>query len=199
MSMKKSEALRRSFLTNYAAGLGSAWLASRWTGVLDAQEHVQQAVKSGLPAKLQFFSADQAAEVDAVTAQIIPSDGTPGAREAHSIHFIDRALGTFDRDKQAVYTQGLKDLEAKTREMFPGKDKFSSLTSAQQIQLLTSIERTPFFALIRLHTVVGFVANPEYGGNDNKVGWNLLGFEDKFDYRPPFGYYDGLKANGKVG
>ncbi|MBZ5607885.1 MAG: gluconate 2-dehydrogenase subunit 3 family protein [Acidobacteriia bacterium] len=188
--MSKRGTSRRSVLVGSASGLGSAWIATHWSGILEAQEHAKKAARPGASAKLAFFSPEQALEIEAVTAQIIPTDGTPGAREAGSIHFIDRALATFDRDKQPVYTQGLKDLEAKTRELFQGQEKFSSLTPAQQVQLLKSIERTPFFAQVRTHTVVGFFANPEYGGNAGEVGWKLIGFEDKFNYQPPFGYYD---------
>jgi gluconate 2-dehydrogenase gamma chain len=191
--MSKQGTSRRSVLAGSAAGLGSAWIATHWPGILEAQEHAARAVKSGQPQRLQYFSPEQAAEIESITAQIIPSDETPGAREAGSVHFIDRALATFDRDSQAVYTQGLKDLEAKTRDTFSGASKFSALTGAQQVQLLKSIERTPFFQQVRLHTVVGFFANPEYGGNADKIGWRLLGFEDKFNYQPPFGYYDAQK------
>jgi gluconate 2-dehydrogenase gamma chain len=190
--MKKSGASRRSFL----AGSASAWLAASWPGIVAAQKHAQGVAQSGAPGKLEFFSAEQAAAVEAVTAQIIPSDETPGAREARTVHFIDRALATFERDKQAAYAEGLLDLEAKARDVSGGSSKFSSLTSAQQIQALTAIEKTPFFALVRMHTVVGFFANPEYGGNESKIGWKLMGFEDKFNYQPPFGYYD---ANYKKG
>jgi hypothetical protein len=28
------------------------------------------------------------------------------------------------------------------------------------------------------------------GGNRDEVGWKLIGFEDKFHFEPPFGYYD---------
>ena len=191
--MSKQGTSRRSVLVGSVAGLGSAWIATHWSGILEAQEHAARAVKSGQPQRLQYLSPEQAAEIESITAQIIPSDETPGAREAGSVHFIDRALATFDRESQAVYTQGLKDLEAKTREMFSGVSKFSALTGAQQGQLLKSIERTPFFQQVRLHTVVGFFANPEYGGNADKIGWKLLGFEDKFNYQPPFGYYDANK------
>jgi gluconate 2-dehydrogenase gamma chain len=161
-----------------------------------AQKHAQQAALSTAPGKFEFLSSEQAAAVEALTAQIIPGDETPGAREAGTVHFIDRALATFERDKQAAYTAGISDLEAKARELSGGAGKFSSLTSAQQIQVLTAIEKTPFFALVRMHTVVGFFANPEYGGNQGKIGWKLMGFEDKFNYQPPFGYYD---ANYKKG
>ena len=145
---------------------------------------------SGQPGKYTFFSADQAVEIESVTAQILPTDETPGAREAGSVYFIDRALTTFDKDRQSVYKQGLVSLQAKVSQLFPGASKFSALTSAQQIQVLKAIENTPFFTAVRAHTITGFLVNPEYGGNQNKVGWNLIGFEGKFNYQPPFGYYD---------
>jgi gluconate 2-dehydrogenase gamma chain len=188
---KKQGASRRSFLAGSATGLSSAWLASQWPGILAAQEHAQQVVRSGKASKLEFFSADQAAEVESVAAQIIPTDETPGAREAGCLYFIDRALTTFDRAQQPVYTQGLETLQAKTRELVPNAGKFSGLSPAQQVQVLKAIEKTPFFGQVRLHTITGFVANPEYGGNRDKIGWNLIGFEGKFHYSSPFGYYDG--------
>jgi gluconate 2-dehydrogenase gamma chain len=181
---------RRSVLAGSVAGLSSIWLTTHWPGILDAQEHAHTVAESGRPATLGFFSPEQAAEIESVAAQIIPKDDTPGAREAGTIYFIDRALTTFDQDKQAPYTQGLKDLRAKTHELFPNADKFSALNPAQQVQVLTTIEKTAFFAQVRLHTIVGFFANPEYGGNQEKIGWNLIGFEDKFAWEPPFGHYD---------
>jgi len=125
-----------------------------------------------------------------MAAQIIPADDTPGAREARVIYFIDRALTTFERDQQPLYRQGLTELQNKTRELFPGRNKFSELTSLQQVQLLTAIEKSEFFEIVRLHSIVGFLSNPEYGGNHDRIGWKLIGFEDAGAYEPPFGYYD---------
>jgi len=187
---KKQGHSRRSVLVGSLSGLGSIWLATHWPGILAAQEHAHALAKSGRPATLGFFAPDQAAEIEAMAAQIIPTDDTPGAREAGTIYFIDRALTTFDQEKQAAYTQGLKDLLAKTHEFFPSAHKFSELNSAQQVQVLTAIEKTAFFGQVRSHTIIGFFANPEYGGNQEKIGWNLIGFEDKFAWEPPFGYYD---------
>ena len=31
---------------------------------------------------------------------------------------------------------------------------------------------------------------PAYGGNRDRVGWKLIGFEDTHAFYPPFGYYD---------
>ena len=181
---------RRRFLLGSALGLSSAWLALRWPAIVAAQQHAQRPGESGQSASFQFFSPPDALEIESVAAQIIPSDDAPGAREARVIYFIDRALMTFDVDKQLAYTQGLEDLQQKTLELFPVTDRFSSLSSVQQIQLLTAIEHTGFFELVRLHTIMGYLSHPDYGGNHNHAGWKLIGFEDKMTYTPPFGYYD---------
>jgi gluconate 2-dehydrogenase gamma chain len=181
---------RRQFLSKSGAGLTSAWLALRWPAILAVQQQAQSAADSGRLAKFQFFSPEQAVEVEAMTAQIIPSDNAPGAREARVIYFIDRVLLTLERDKQPAYRQGLKDLQQKTQELFPGSKVFSSLAPAQQIHLLTAIQKTDFFELVRFHTITGFLANPEYGGNYDQEGWKLIGFEDEMHFEPPFGYYD---------
>jgi hypothetical protein len=193
--MDEQEILRRSLLVNSVRGLSAAWVASRWPGILTAQEHAQRTGRES-PAPFGFFSPEQAVEIEAVTAQIIPTDDTPGAREARVIHFIDRALVTFERDEQATYVQGLQELQAKTKELFPSAGKFSALSSAQQIQVLTAIEKTPFFTAVRNHTVIGFFASPVHGGNHDKAGWKLIGFDDSLNHKPPFGYYDAQQARG---
>ncbi len=134
--------------------------------------------------------------MEAIAAQVIPSGETPGAREAGVVYFIDRALTTFDKDKQDDYHRGLASLAEKRLAMFPGSKSFASLSAADQIALLRAIETTPFFDLVRVHTVTGFFANPSYGGNRGLAGWKLIGFEDTFQFTPPFGYYD---ANYKGG
>ena len=63
---------------------------------------------------------------------------------------------------------------------------------SQQIQLLTAIEKTPFFLTVREHTLTGMFASPKHGGNFNKAGWKLVGFEDTLNFKPPFGYYDAI-------
>jgi gluconate 2-dehydrogenase gamma chain len=188
----KAQKSRRRFLVDSAAGLSSAWVAANYHGILEAQDQVRQATASGRLPKLGFFTPAQAAEVEAMAAQIIPTDETPGAREAHCLYFIDKALTGFARSQQAAYTQGLQELQAKTAQLYPGAAKFSALTSEQQIKLLTEIEKTPFFNLVRTHTVIGFFARPVHGGNRDKIGWKLIGYDDSLNHKAPFGYYDGL-------
>ena len=195
--MTTSDASRRQFLFGSVSGLSSVLLALRWPAILAAQEHAKRAKASGLPAQFQFFSPEDAVEVEAMAAQVIPSDDAPGAREAHVIYFIDRVLATFDRDKQPAYTQGLKDLRHRTQELVSSVNRFSSLTTEQQIQLLSAIEKTDFFELVRLHTIMGYLSRPEYGGNHDQAGWKLIGFEDQMTYDPPFGYYDSEYNKGR--
>ena len=181
---------RRAFLISSATGLNAAWVAANLPGILAAQDQAQQAVKGRGAAKLTFLSEAQAVEVDAIAAQIIPTDQDPGAREAHCMIFIDRALSGFDKSKQAAYTKGLLELQSTVQSRYSGASKFSALTSEQQIEILKSIEKTPFFTMVRNHTVMGFLARPSHGGNYSKVGWKLIGYDDSLNHKPPFGYYD---------
>ena len=178
---------RRSVLVGVASGLGSTWVTSNWPRILAAQDRAQKAGQSG---KFAFFSPEQALEVEAMAAQIIPTDSSPGAREARVVHFIDQALASFARDKQSDYVKGLQNLQTKVKQAYPEASRFSALNSEQQIKVLTEIERTPFFALVRTHTIIGFLSRPEHGGNHNKVGWELIGYDDSLKHKPPFGYYD---------
>ena len=183
---------RRRFLVESVSGLGAAWFAANYAGILATHEYVLEAAQSGQPTKFEFFSQEQAVEVEAMAAQIIPTDSTPGAREARVVHFIDRALVTFEEERKPDYVQGLKDLQAQTRQLFPTASTFSALTSEQQIQVLTAMEKTPFFNVVRTHTITGFFASPTHGGNYNKAGWKLVSWDNSLNFRPPFGYYDAL-------
>src|SRR5712664_3590683 len=107
---------RRDFLSRGSAAVSAVWLSAHWPAMVTAAEHAHQAAKSTTPPKFQFFTPEEAAEIDAVTARIIPSDETPGAREAGVVYFIDRALTTFAVGDQNAYREGLPELQARVRE-----------------------------------------------------------------------------------
>lgn len=165
-------------------------LAPLSAAVLAAQQHAHDVMSASRPAALSVLSAAEAREIEALTSQIIPTDSSPGAREAGVIYFIDRALGTFDADKRALYSEGMKRAQAARRELFPNSQSIAALQPADQIRLLHAIENTEFFDLLRTHTILGFFGNLSYGGNRDLAGWKLIGFEDRFQFAPPFGYYD---------
>ena len=189
-SQRNEDHSRRLFLIKSLTGVSSAWLALRVPEIIAAQEHAHRAIQSATPLKFEFFTPEQAAEVEAIAAQIIPTDDSPGAREAKVIYFIDRALTTFDKEQQPRYVKGLKDLQSRQKKLFRNSAKFSDLTSEQQNKVIKDFEKNPFFEQVRTHTIMGFFCDPSHGGNADKVGWNLIGFKDDFYFRPPFGYYD---------
>src|SRR5277367_569478 len=168
---------RRQFLTQGLAGVSAAWVSAHWPALVSAAEHAHSQAKSATPEKFEFFTPEQAAEVDAVSARIIPTTDTPGAHEAGVVFFIDRALVTFAKDNQKLYSDGLHDLQARAHELFPAVNKFSAVTPEQQDQILESFDpqsshqaRRPFigapgaqsfFETIRVHTISGFLIDPD--------------------------------------
>ena len=196
---------RRQFLSRGITGLSAVWVSTHLPALVAAADHARRAANSATPPKFEFFTPEQAAEIDAITARIIPTDDSPGAREAGVVYFIDRGLATFAADDQKTYREGLPELQARVGEMFPGSAKFSSLTVEQQDEVLHSFDvnapagRQPFrarpgaqdfFETVRRRTVEGFLIDPDYGGNHDGVGWKLIGREREHMFQAPFGYYD---------
>jgi len=200
-----NELNRRNFLLRTGTGLSAAWITANWPAVLSAATHAHNAAKAATPPQFEFFTPEEAVEVEAITARIIPTDETPGAREAGVVYFIDRALTTFAADDQKTYRAGLPELQARVKEMFPSALKFSSLTAEQQDTVLQSFdENAPttrrafrarpdaqnFFEMVRQHTIQGFLIEPEFGGNSEGVGWKVIGREREHMFQAPFGHYD---------
>src|SRR5580692_11326849 len=106
---------RRSFLRSSGGWLTGAWIAAHWPAIADAAHHAAEASSASAPAGFEFLSAADAADVDAISAQIVPSGATPGAREAHAVHFIDRALATFFSDWSQDFRAGLAQFQSAYR------------------------------------------------------------------------------------
>ena len=140
----------------------------------------------------EFLTDEQAAEVEAITAYIIPTDDVAGAREARVVNFLDRTIadGVFFPWLKNVSLEALNELQAKVREKFPSADYFSRLSPDQQLVVLSDFESWEFFEFFRSVTVFGYLTDPSYGGNYGRSGWAAVAFEDRFAYQPPFGFYD---------
>ena len=92
MSCRKHS--RRAFLRVMSGALG-AWLTLDLSKVAHAAQEARRAQEAAGEAATSFLSKAEFADVEAIAAQIIPTDATPGAREAGVALFIDRALATF--------------------------------------------------------------------------------------------------------
>ena len=198
--MSADQLSRRAFLAA-AGAAGAAWLAVDPDTLQAALVHARRTVALPPPYRFDALTAAQAADLEAIAMRIFPSDGTPGAKEAGVIHFIDKALSTFAAPQKDDVVKGLDDLNQRVAAKWPGPaggptTSFAALRAEQQDELLKEIEKTPFFGQTRFASVVGMFGNPSYGGNQDQAGWKLLGFEAHGIYQPPFGWYDAEAAKG---
>ncbi len=135
----------------------------RWAFACGPRERVVPGIK---PAQYRplFFQEHEYAMVDQLTDIIIPSDGTPGAREAGVSEFIDLMVSR-DSTLQRNFRDGLSWLNAHSNHR-NGKE-FLLLSREQQVALLEPLaykakyrpgeERgREFFDLVREYTVMGF-------------------------------------------
>jgi gluconate 2-dehydrogenase gamma chain len=92
-----------------------------------------------------------------------------------------------DKTSLPLYRQGLAGIDAHAQQRW--QKSFADLSPAHQITCLENLEdgviavwpatagaQTPFFAMLRFHTILGFLAAPKFGGNADFNGWRALGF-----------------------
>jgi len=176
---------RRDFLAGSSHAAAGAWLMKTLPFLAVIQACATEAEEAG--ADFVTFTEREAADFDAFSARIVPTDDTPGAREAGVLRFADQALDGAFADLLPIVRGGLADLHGRTE----GGPPFAELPEAEQDVIMAAIEQAgPFFFFGRTLVMVGMVANQEYGANQNDVGWDLIGFDHSFAYQPPFGHYD---------
>jgi hypothetical protein len=191
--MKAPMGSRRSFLMSGGLALSSTWLAAQWPAIVAAAEHSHKKAVSA-PETFSFLGPAEIADVDALTAQIVPSGKTPGAREAHAIHFIDHSLATFFSWQAGAFRAGLAQFQSDFQSKHSGGSTFAHAGWDAQTAYLKTVDSTEFFQTVRLLTLIGMFSSPQYGGNLGGIGWQSIGFVDQHVFSPPFGYYDARYA-----
>jgi gluconate 2-dehydrogenase gamma chain len=183
-------ASRREFLRASGGALGGAWLGIHWPELAAAAEHAHATAAGKTDHSFKVLTPAQARDVEAVAAQIVPSGDTPGAREAGVVYFIDHIHAGLYAARATQFLAGLAAFQAAFASMHAALGQFADLDAPAQRAYLQSIETTPFFGTMKFLTVAGLLALPSYGGNENKLGWKLVGFVDQHAWTPPFGHYD---------
>jgi gluconate 2-dehydrogenase gamma chain len=159
--------------------LGTAAAAAHFPGFYKwgfACGHVGNAALQIKPSSYQpqFFSAEEYPMIERLAEIIIPSDATPGAKEAGVAEFIDFMVAN-ETESQYPFRLGLAWLNAHS-ERTSGK-KFIELSADQQNSLLEPLgfkekarpgeeDGREFFALMREYTVTGFYTS--------KIGYQEL-------------------------
>ncbi len=205
-AMKSDISDRREFFVASRRRGGCRVDQCAMAGGIGCGSHAHQAVKTK-KTTFEVLTAEQAKEVQAIAACLIPTDEMPGATEAGVVYFIDHALKTFASDALPDYQKGLPHVNEIVAEMFPGTKNFSAATPEQQVKVIevlsgsadaakTSLRRAPssvgtdFFQTILFHSMAGFLVDPEGGGNRDYAGWKVIGRDPAHSFSPPFGFYD---------
>ena len=112
--------------------------------------------------------------MDAICAQIIPSDQDAGAREAGVVNYIDIQLTRHFKANQDIYRRGLASVDELSQAR--RGHAFADLPPAGQLEVLREVEHKAkaFFDLILAHTMQGFYGDPRHGGNRDAVSWKML-------------------------
>jgi len=137
----------------------------------------------------------------AATERILPRDEDVGAADLGVPAYVDRALA--DRRMSHVRDDFVRGLGAlMQRAKAEAQKPFPELTPDQQDALLTEFKNSAkssgeghFYELLVVLTMEGAFSDPSYGGNRDRKGWALIGFETS---EPPPGY-DGLHTGHKCG
>ena len=188
--MDHDERTRREFLTTSGSAVGGAWLLRFAPLIAVTQACASDAMRSGLP--FTTLSEREGADFDAFAARIVPTDDTPGAREAGAVHFADRALQTFLDELLPIVRDGLSSMNRRVADTFGGIGAFADLSEDQQDEIITAVEQEDpiFFSFARILVIMSLMAEPEYAGNVDRVGWQLIGRGNEAVFQPPFGFYE---------
>lgn len=175
------------------SALGATWLSLSLPALISSCEKTWQQVPEATG--FQNLTDDEAADFAAFAAQIIPTTDTPGAEEAGVVYFADAAFGSFFAPMLPPVQNGLAAIRERVVETHGDGSTFAALSGDDQFAIMKAIESEPYFGLMRFVTLTGMFSNPEYGGNRDKAGWSIIGFDDRHVWQHPFGYYDEEYAN----
>ncbi len=148
----------------------------------------------------QTFTNEEWDIVSAAAERVLPKDDDPGALEANVPEYIDRILQTPQLEKmKRDFVPGVAALDRRANRMF--RQGFAACTPAQQDELLTLFKNSPeksgekaWYEILVVLTLEGFLGDPSYGGNKDKVGWALVGFSMVgTQAAEPMPGYDGVK------
>jgi len=174
---------RRKAIKGVALGLGTAASFPILNQQATAQGHHHTAivppVSDSTTAKAPaFFNPLQYATVTILASVIIPTDETPGAREAKVNEYIDMIVSEGPISLKDLYRDGLEWLD-KTSHSLHGKG-FVDLSNQQQVEIMTEMSQIKnpsannqlqarFFKAIKEATIDGFYTS--------RIGLDELGYK----------------------
>lgn len=110
--MASSQPSRREFVT-LSGTAAAVWFGLDPGPLRRALEAARASIGEQSP-QFHNLTAEQALDLEAIAAQIIPTDDLPGAREARVIVFMDRVIGEMSDDQRTRLFDGLGGLNRQT-------------------------------------------------------------------------------------
>ncbi len=134
-----------------AALPGAAEFFSAWLRASDDHQHSTAPPEPPLlrDYRSKFFDAEEFAALQAFTEILIPTDDTPGAREAHCAHFIDFVLQASPLETQARWRDAMAALRAAGFHGADGRER-AALMAAISAPERDRAASHPAFAAYRL-------------------------------------------------
>jgi len=143
---------------------------------------------AGPPAgPLMSLTAHETEILAAMVDRLIPSDEMgPGALEAGALRYIDRALSEAESDQAEAYRAGLAALDRYSE--YSRGAPFLELAARDQDSVLVDCQigsatgagvgfegsSAGFFNMVKSHTWQGTFGDPQYGGNVDFIGWDMI-------------------------
>jgi len=169
--LSRREMLKRAA----AAGMTSAVPAKALAQVLPERTRDQ----------FENLSSVESEILEAIVSRLIPTDENgPGALEAGAANYIDKGLANALSQSHTAYSSGLAALDAYAHQL-TGRG-FVVLDHSEQDSLLEDLEQNlavgfdpdsaTFFNLVLRHTIEGTFSDPAYGGNQDFIGWEMIGY-----------------------
>ncbi len=171
---------RRRALKTLATVAGSVPALRVLNSFAAGHSHAEQEGQKASPFQPLFFNPQEFATIAAVAARIIPSDATPGAREAKVEEYVDWMVKQNEK-LQPVHRQGLQWLDRVARKKYGAR--YVRLAPLKQDAILRLLDSTAspgrevppenepglkFWKSIRRLTIDGFYSS--------KVGLKELGY-----------------------
>ncbi len=192
--MSGEKLTRRTFVYRLSFFGGGVLLLGPACDVFSGKPSPPKPVKRdwALVSSHRTFTDEEFRTLTAAVDRIVPRDQDPGAVDANVPEYIDKALvdpqlhqmrddlipglGLLDKKAHGGYQKPFADLTAEQRDTIIGSLRQGDKGSMEQRVL----------ELLIVMTMEGLLSDPSYGGNKDRVGWALVGFDTWMpaDYQP---------------
>ena len=187
---------RREFIRTSGLLAVGGGMALSLAGCREAADSAAEAMRTGEGARV--FTEAERRTLEVFSDRVLPPDGdAPGAAALGAVVFMDHYAAQHADVLEGI-RHGLEVLDARVNEAHPGAGSFADLDGDAMDAIVGGLEKDAPDAFWPLQTfvMVGAFSAPAHGGNKDKAGWALLGYDDRHMWQPPFGYYDAEADQG---